>query len=412
MEGDTVALTNLAIRKLKPPATGRFERYDRLIPGFGVRITDKGTKSYIFVYPHGGRRHRYTIGRVGEISLEDARDKARELRSLIRQGRHPVAERKAQWTPKAAPVLFGDVVELFDRRFLSKKRSGHETRRIIDRELLPHWKDRPLTSITSDDVHDRIDALLDVGKREAARRLFEITRRLFNWVRSQRDGCRIERSPCADLSPKELFDEKPIRKRTLNDAELRAMWHASECMGYPFGPMLRLLALTGLRRNEVAHARWTEFDFNKSLWTIPPHRMKSGAGHVVPLTSEMLTILNALPHHGEFLFTSKRRNDRPISGFTAMKARLDALMDKEIKVADWTIHDIRRTMRTQLSSLPIPGGDLVRELVIAHAKPGLHRIYDQHAYLDERRSALELWAARLRGIIEQPAAKVVALRAS
>jgi hypothetical protein len=86
----------------------------------------------------GGRRHRYTIGPVGEINLEDAREKARELRSLIRQGRDPVAEKKAQRNPKAAPALFGDVVELSDRRFLSKKRSGRD-----NEPLRPRARRRP-----------------------------------------------------------------------------------------------------------------------------------------------------------------------------------------------------------------------------------------------------------------------------
>jgi integrase len=176
-------------------------------------------------------------------------------------------------------------------------------------------------------------------------------------------------------------------------------------MGYPFGPMVRLLILTGLRRNEVAHARWSEFDLENAIWTIPAERMKSDAAHAVPLTSEMLAILQTLPRRGDHLFVSGRRSDRPISGFSAMKARLDELMGE---IDPWTLHDIRRTMRTHLSSLPIP--ELVRELVIAHTKPGLHKVYDQHAYLDEKRDALEQWAKRLRGIIDPPTGNVVALR--
>jgi integrase len=169
---------------------------------------------------------------------------------------------------------------------------------------------------------------------------------------------------------------------------------------------VRLLILTGLRRNEVARAQWSEFDFDKALWTIPPERMKSDAAHVVPLTTEMLAIIQSLPRQGLFLFRSGRDASRPASGFSAMKNRLDDRLDG---VEEWNLHDLRRTMRTHLSSLPIP--ELVRELVIAHTKPGLHRVYDQHAYLDEKRKALELWAARLRTILNPSADNVVALRA-
>jgi integrase len=398
-----MALSELALRKLQAPSSGRRELYDGIIPGFGVRVTDKGAKSYIFLYVHQGKRRRYTIGRVGAMSLDQARRKARELYELAQAGRDPAAEKKA---PKATPAAFKDVVALFDRRALAGKRTGRETLRIIERELLPHWKDKPFTSITADDVHDRIDAVLDVGKKEAARRLFEIIRRLFNWARTQRDSYRIERSPCEGLKADDLFGEKAFRDRTLKDAELRAVWNAE--VGHPFGPIVRLLILTGLRRNEVARAQWSEFDFDKALWTIPADRTKSGTAHVVPLTAEMLEIIQSLPHQGPYLFRSGRNANRPVSGFSAMKDRLDAQLPG---VEEWNLHDLRRTMRTHLSSLPVPGGDLVRELVIGHTKPGLHRVYDQHAYLDEKRKALELWAARLKTLLIPPADNVVALRA-
>src|SRR5262245_50741010 len=400
-----MALSELAVRKLQAPSIGRRELYDGIIPGFGVRITDKGAKSYIFLYVHEGRRRRYTIGRVGAFSLDQARRKARELYELAQAGRDPAAEKKA---PKATPAAFKDVVALFDRRALAGNRTGRETLRIIERELLPHWKDKPFTSITADDVHDRIDAVLDAGKKEAARRLFEITRRLFNWARAQRDSYRIERSPCEGLKADDLFGEKAFRDRTLKDAELRAVWNAAGEVGYPFGPIVRLLILTGLRRNEVARAQWGEFDFANALWTIPAERMKGSAAHVVPLTAEMLEIIQSLPRQGPYLFRSGRNVSRPVSGFSAMKDRLDALLSQ---VEEWNLHDLRRTMRTHLSSLPVPGGDLVRELVIGHTKPELHKVYDQHAYLDEKRRALELWGARLQTIVNPRPANIIELRA-
>jgi hypothetical protein len=79
----------------------------------------------------------------------------------------------------------------------------------------------------------------------------------------------------------------------------------------------------------------------------------------------------------------------------------------KVKLDEWRIHDIRRTMRTGLSALPV--SDLVRELVIAHTRSGLHKVYDQYAYLDEKRQALELWAMRLRSIVAPLPDNVVAL---
>ncbi len=140
-------------------------------------------------------------------------------------------------------------------------------------------------------------------------------------------------------------------------------------------------------------------------------RAKADAAHVVPLAPAAVAILKSLPRfEGDFLFTSGDGR-KPVSGYSKMKRRLDALMLAELQTAfePFTLHDIRRTMRTHLSALPVT--DLVRELCIAHTKPGLHKIYDQHSYLDEKCRAFELWAARLQGIITPPVENVVALRA-
>jgi integrase len=182
-------------------------------------------------------------------------------------------------------------------------------------------------------------------------------------------------------------------------------------MGYPYGPLLRLLALTGQRKSEVADARWSEFDLQQKLWTIPAARMKADAPHVVPLSDAAIEILKTLPRFesGDHLF-STIFGVKPVNGFSKAKDILDRKLKQILgkPVEPFVIHDIRRTMRTGLSALPIP--DLVRELVIAHTKPGLHKVYDQFAYLDEKRQALDLWAGRLRDIITPPPANVVELR--
>jgi integrase len=165
-----------------------------------------------------------------------------------------------------------------------------------------------------------------------------------------------------------------------------------------------MLLLTGARRSEVSKARWGEFDLDKRLWTIPSTRMKSGSAHIVPLTEPVIELLESLPRFaGDFVFTTTS-GAKPVNGFSKLKERLD----KALGIKALVLHDLRRTVRTALSALPVP--DLVRELVIGHTKPGLHKVYDQHAYLDEKRHALELWAARLREIVTPPPANVVKLR--
>jgi integrase len=164
----------------------------------------------------------------------------------------------------------------------------------------------------------------------------------------------------------------------------------------------------------VANARWSEFDLDGALWTISPERMKGDATHEVPLSGLALEILRAVSTNDKmrrdpnaYVF-STTAGKAPISGFSKAKVALDRLLAEmrakaasqreQAAVTGWVFHDLRRTMRTNLSGLPVP--DLVAELVIAHAKPGLHKVYDQHAYRDEKRRALDLWADKLSSIVK------------
>jgi integrase len=414
-----MSLNDTVIRKLKVPRTGkRREYYDRQIPGFGIRITDRGVRSYILIYTHNGRRRRYTIGRVGEISLEDARELARQLRGQVRrEGRDPAAEQKAAraLAKVATAKNFADVVELYTKRDLAQRRRGREARMTIDLHLMPAWGALPITSITRAHVIAKIESLVDAGMSGGAERVFALARRIFSWAIS-RGEFGIERSPFEKLRVADIVGKRTFRTRILSDREWRALFRAAPALGHPFESIIYLLARTGLRRSEIAEARFAEFDLDQKLWTIPSNRMKADAPHTVPLTDEMLGILRSLPRTGEFLFPTER-GDRPVSGFSAIKRKLDREMHSElareagedVALEPWTFHDVRRSMRTQLSSLPVPGGDLVRELLLAHSKPELHRIYDQFAYLDEKRRALELWQEKLQAILEVRSADVVSM---
>jgi integrase len=212
----------------------------------------------------------------------------------------------------------------------------------------------------------------------------------------------LEASPADRVSALRLIGAKVPRERVLDDAEICALWDASERLGYPLGPYLRMLLLTGQRKTEVAHARWREIDLKNKTWTIPPERFKSNAVHVVPLSDAMIELLESLPRwtSGNFLFSST-------GGRTAMNGLANGKVraGKAMGIAPWRLHDVRRTVRTRLSELRV--ADNVSEMVIGHAKKGLARIYDQHRYADEMRAALQAWALRLQGIVTPPPANVV-----
>ena len=191
--------------------------------------------------------------------------------------------------------------------------------------------------------------------------------------------------------------------------------------------MYQLLILTALRLNEVADAEKTEVSWSTNIWIIPADRMKGedveATPHAVPLIDEIAAVLKSVPQFngGPYIFTctsgkkpvwigdlvKKRLNKRMLRTLRAL-ARSRGEDPKAVELPRWINHDIRRTVRSNLSRLKV--AEEVREAVLAHVRPGVKGVYDVYDYLDEKREALELWAARLRSIVDPPATNVIALR--
>jgi integrase len=371
------------------------------MPGLVLMVTDTGHRSFVLRtrFPsHPKNPTRRALGIYGRITLDEAREKARRWYKLIDQGIDPVVEEERQRAAKrtAQANTFAAVAAEFLKRHAAGLKKADEARKIVEREFVRRWGSRAITDITPREVSEAIRAIVERGAPYQAHNALGYVRRLFNWaIGTSEFG--IEQSPVEKLKPKDLIGSREARERVLTDAELRAVWDAAGAMGYPYGPIFRMLILTGQREREVGDASWSEIDFEKRLWVVPAKRMKGGRAHEVPLSPAAVALLEALPRWtgGDFIFTTTA-GLKPINGFSKSKARIDRLSG----VTDWKIHDLRRSVRTHFSALPVQ--DMVRELVIAHAKQGLHKTYDQHLYQDEKRECLVLWERRLTKILNPP----------
>jgi integrase len=398
-------LTDRTIKSLanKPAKPGKtYDVPDALVPGLSVRVMPSGRRTFILVTRFPGRRNptRRSLGAYGAITLDAARERARVWLDLIRRGIDPQVEEERQRTAELRKQAhtFAAVAEEFIRVHVSKTRKAVGVEQSIRKEFIARWGERPIADVTSHDIVAVVDAAVERGAPYQGHNLLGYAKSLFSWAVG-RPSYGLEISPCDRLKPKQLIGEKKARQRILSDAEIKALWSSAKTMGYPYGPLIKLLLITGQRLNEVARATWSEFDLDKKLWTIPAARMKADAAHTVPLPDAAIEVLQELPRfkQGGHLF-STTYGVKPVNSFSKAKNRLDELMVKRLgKIEEFVFHDLRRTMRTGLSALPVP--DLVRELVIAHAKPGLHKVYDQHKYDAEKRQALDLWSARLMTIV-------------
>jgi integrase len=433
MVAHKITLTDLRLKALRPAEAGkRYIAWDAVQPHLGVRVTDKGHRTFVVVRRRPGDAQPifHVLGSYPALSLATARKRAAEALGTIEQGVHPAeVEAKAyQERERRQRDIFAAAVEAFlvDDRSRGL-RTVDDTEAFLQREFLgrrrdkqastwvdgpqPIWRDLPVAAIARRDVIARLDEIKRRGGKYAARHALAAVRKFFGWCA---DGERygVEVSPCTRIRDRTLgvTGRDLKRKRVLDDAELRDVWQAAAGLGYPHGVVVQLLMITGQRLNDIAGARWTEIDA-ASVLTIPAERYKSGAPQMVPLSPRAAAILADLPRYaGGYIFTS-RSGLKPIHGFHYAKQRLDAAI-AERRTAEgrepmqpWVVHDIRRSVRTRLV------GDCgveayIAERVIGHALPGLHGVYDQGTHLNAKRIALVAWERRLLSIVEpsEPAA--------
>jgi integrase len=405
---------------------------DAEVTGLGVKVTETGSRSYVLIKRFPGFKHPAPrqLGSCDVLSLEEAREKARDWLKLIARGVDPaqhereIEEAAARKRENSFAAVFGDFV----KEKLAGERQGRDVERDMRKEFVAAWSKRPIADVTDEDVLQVIRAVKQRGSPSQARNLLGYARRFFDWAIDQR-GYGIKSNPCAGLKPARLVGEKRSRERVLTDDELFAFWRATGRMGYPAGALYRLLILTGLRLNEVADAKWSEFVLRDGVWIVPAARMKGKDGratdHVVPVTDDIAAILESLPRFksGDCLF-SVTFGRTPVWVSDKIKKRLDTRMlhtlramarrrgddPTRVTLLSWVNHDLRRTLRTGLSKLRVDRD--IREAVLAHTRPGVEGVYDRHDYLLEKKDALERWASHVRNLSsrEVEATNVVRLR--
>jgi integrase len=374
-------LTNVAAAKLKAPEAGQIEYRDKTYPGLMLRVSVGGRKAWNYAYRHNGKMRRKTLGTYPEMSVEQAHDEWRKARDDVKVGKDPAVN-------TTSPTEFASVFEDWIRRDQSKNRSWEKVERDCLNHAVPHWRHTPIAEITKRDVLAVLDRVVDAGTPIAANRLFSHLHKLFAWAVS-RDI--IQMSPMAGMDKP---SEENARDRVLTDVEIAKVWRAAERLGKPHGPAFQLLLLTGARREEIGHLRWSEIDGDTIK--LSSKRTKNGEPHHIPLSNAARAILADMPRIADSDFVFTLSGDVPIGGWSKKKRNLDDLA----AVKGWVTHDLRRTCATGLQKLKTPLQ--VTEAILGHtagSRGGIVGVYQRHDYANEKREALEAWGAHVAGLI-------------
>ena len=396
-------LTIRTIETFKPGPVRR-EIPDGLIAGLYLVVQPSGGKSWAVRYRRGGRPRKLTLGSYPAIDLSNARELARKELFAVAEGRDPCQEKKE--AKRAATEhgrdLFQTVAAQFVERYAkanTRESTWRETERLLRRDVVPAWKDRLVQEIARRDVIELLDKIVDRGSPIMANRTLATVRRMFAWCVER--GI-VETSPCTSVRAPA---HERSRHRVLSDEEIRLVWHASDQIGWPFGPLTKLLILTGQRIGEVSRMRWSEVNFDAAIWTIPRERTKNDIAHEVPLNEQALAVLNSLPKlRGESDLVFTTTGSTAVGGFSRAKNRIDTAIVRSLlsekPLPHWTFHDLRRTVATDMARL---GVDLpVIEKVLNHMSgsfAGIVGVYQRHSFADEKRQALEAWGVFVQGLV-------------
>lgn len=374
--------------------------WDDSIKGFGAKRTKAGAVSYVLQFRMGGREsktRRYTIGSHGSPwTPATARAEAERLAILIAQGTDP-GEAERQRRRESVDLAFDNYSDRFAEACV-----GEGWRRLVKRSLELHVKpvlgSKPLPNLTRIDIVAVFDRM-PRAQIANIRNVFAVLRRLLRWAVSRGD---IDRSPMEGMETPPPV--KP-RDRWLSDEELGRIWMAAPNTHSCFGPIIRLLIVTGQRREEVSSLRWEELNRKDLLWTLPGERAKNGEPNRIPLNELAVAILDEVagsaiwPRSGRMFTTS--RGGR-FTGYSKGKIKLDLLMSQDGRepLPDWRLHDLRRTLATGFQRLGVRFE--VTEAVLNHvggSRAGVAGIYQRHDWKDEKREAMKSWNDHLAAII-------------
>ena len=399
---DRREITDVVLRSLRPPERGHVEIWDALVPQLAVRILSSGAISWsVRARQPSGRRLRASLGRWPALGVRQARIRARVTLGEISAGRDPVGERRAARRAAAAARSAPTVsTRLTDwqvaRRSAWSERYATEVARLADKIIVPRLGQTPLAMTQRADWTSLVS---DVRKQAPATAtwLYSLLSSFLGFAESH--GW-IAAHPLPRKGSIHIAPRMQTRERTLSDIELIAIWTATEAFNPKPRCFIRVLLMTGLREREAADLSIGEVDLMRARVVLPAERTKNRRGHVVPLHPLLIPELQAVwPNRkaGPGYKLLGRVPGGGFAGFSGLKRRLDAMLPTEIKA--WRWHDLRRSARSTMARLGVPG--LHAECALNHisGRSQLEKTYDRHDYTAEAIAALEVWQAHIASLV-------------
>ena len=418
-------LTKRTIDALDLPTRGDRLVFDEDLTGFALRVTAKGARIFLFQYWQAGKNHRLRLGAYGDLTPAAARKLAERARVEVAGGGNPAVDRRAAAVARtvrreADDFTFAVLAARWAQEGLKGKRPRYraEAARAL-RVNFPQLAMLPADRIDAAAARRAVHALA-AAHAIMARRSHAYARAAYAWA-IKHDL--VPHNPFAGVA---IDGRETARERALTDVEIGEVWRAAAAIEWQFGPYLQVLMLTLQRREEVAGMRWSEIAADLSEWTLPGVRTKNGKAHIVHLAAPARAVLATVPRIAratapgrvpssvDLVFTTT--GETAISGFSKAKKQIDKAIEAgrewnanlaghaPTPLAEWRLHDLRRTGVTVLARLGVRWE--VADRILNHvsgAIRGVAAVYQRHDYLAERAAALDIWAAHVLAVAGEAA---------
>lgn len=393
----------------------RMEYWDKSLKGFGLRISKKGEKSFCIMYRIAGMQRRYTLGSYPKLKLAEARELAKDAFELVRKGKDPVQEKKAE-EAKAAKArfeakTFSQLADQYIQEYAKpNKRSWKEDERIIKKTLLPEFGSLDVQAICRSQIRAFLRKIASKAP-VAANRTHACLRMILGWAVKE-EIVNLESNPCSGIS-RPGGKEKP-KERVLNDVELKAVWGALEKELPEVKGVMRLILLTGQRPGEVMGALNNEIDLDNALWTIPGSRTKNELSNIVPLSPQAIRVIEKqrssieeqkqkrtkrgdVTPESPYLFPNRLISKHAGSPIVHIRKAVGRIHEN-LGIERFSAHDLRRTLATRLGEMQVPGHVIAR--LLNHKQMDVtSAVYNKYQYLKEKREALDAWGAKVEVLV-------------
>jgi integrase len=398
-------INDTTIRSIKPPARGTIDYFDDLTPGLSLRVTATGVRTWtVFYRDKNARQKRLTLGRYPAVKLVDARELARDAQRNVAHGGDPVVEKRA-----AREVLtFGKLADKYIEDYAKlNKKSWQEDERQLEADLLPKWKSRPATDISSEDLLGILNGKVRNGSPVAANRLRALVSRIFTFGAEQRLVPPTTNPVIGVKKP----TKEASRDRVLTDDEIRRIWDACDTQNPYVSAWFRLRLVTAQRGGELLQMRWQDIDEKSHFWSIPAEYVKNALGHRVYLNELARNILRTVPHDEKsvWVFPKSFMGDyKHVGRRLAQNTRANIVRENKAEPgardkADIRGHDLRRTAASLMASGGVPRFVISRILNHSEEKD-ITSVYDRYGYDVEKKAAMEFWNRQLTAILKRKSA--------